>query len=177
MRWEGRDAQLIHGFASKGLSMKSHSLEHVSVWLDDGPSDSNVFPQALEWAFRLNLPLRAVVTSRRFHSCSTNQPDQLVPYKSLEQSHAPVVENMKAWGIACTERGIALEMFMWLGSGAGGFDQFLRPYGLCVCLDDPSSHVQEELFRRSASSHDNAVLLSSPTCGPITRILVLYDQP
>ena len=156
--------------------MTPHSLDHVSVWLEDELSDEKGFRQALEWASWLNLPLHAVVTSRRLHSRSTNQPGPMIPYEKLEQSHRPVVEKMKALGIACSQRGISLEMFMWLGEGDMGIEQFLRPHGLCVCVDDASSRAQEELLRRSSGCHENAVLLCAPTCGSINRILVLYDQ-
>ena len=155
--------------------MQSRPLTHVSVWLDDSPANDKVFPQALDWAFRLSLPLRAVVTSPRFQTHLSYDEGQVFLSNETNQRREPVVEKMKAWGIACTERGIALEMFMWLGDGDAGMNQFLRPRGLCVFADAPSG-IQQDLLRRSASTQENAVLLCSPNCSPMSRILVVYDQ-
>jgi hypothetical protein len=155
--------------------MQPRPLQHVSVWLEDNPSDERVFPQALDWAFRLSLPLRAVVTSSRFHTHSTNQNSPVFSPKETNRCPGPVVEKMKAWGIACTQRGVALELFMWIGDGDAGMNQFLRPYGLCV-FAEASSATQQDLLGRSARSRENAVLLCSPNCTPMTRILVVYDH-
>src|SRR5438105_1556038 len=114
---------------TEGLFM--HSLEHVAIWLDDDASADQGHAQALDWAFRLNLPLHAVVTSRRLRSRSTGQTAQ------MEQSDAPVLDGkLKALEIACSQRGIALEMFRSLGDS--GIERFLRPHGLCVCVDGAS---------------------------------------
>jgi hypothetical protein len=156
--------------------MESHSLEHVSVWLDDGPSDEKAFPQALDWAFRLNMSLRAVITSRRLHGRCRNESDRMALNQGGDLIPSPVVEKMKTWGNACGERGVTLEMFLWLGDGDAGLHQFLRPHGLCVCVNDGSSGIHEELWRRDVGSHDKAVLWCAPACGPISRILVLHDQ-
>jgi hypothetical protein len=45
--------------------MKTRSLDHLSVWLDTLSSNDGAFPQAMDWAYRLSLPLRVVVTSER----------------------------------------------------------------------------------------------------------------
>ena len=57
----------------------------------------------MDWAFRLHLPLRAVVTPSRSDG--------------TDRGHAPVVEKMKGWGSACAQRGIVLEMFLSLEGG------------------------------------------------------------
>jgi K+-sensing histidine kinase KdpD len=143
--------------------MHSRSLQHVSVWLDGGPSDESVFPQAMDWAFRLNLPLRAVVTSSRSDG--------------MDRSHAPVVEKMKASGIACAQRGIVLDMFFAPEGGEAAMDQFLRPQGFCVFVENASSHIQEEVLARSSRIREIAMLMCPPICKPMTRIMVLHHQP
>src|SRR5260370_40078187 len=110
--------------------MEARSLQHVSVWLDGGSVDESVFHQAMDWAFRLHLPRRAVVTSRR--------------------SQVAVVEKMKGWGSARAQRGIVLEMFLSLEGGEPAMEQFLRSHGLCVFVEDRSSRPQQELLMRSA---------------------------
>jgi hypothetical protein len=157
--------------------MESHSLEHVSVWLEGGQAEGRAFSQALDWAYRLGLPLRAVVTSQRFCGRSTNGAETLDQHNGVDKSHELGVTKMKAWGTACAERGVTLEMLLRLSDGDAGMKHFLRPHGLCVCPDDPSSVRQEELLRRSIGSLENAVLLCGRACRPITRVLVLYDQP
>jgi hypothetical protein len=149
--------------------MKPHSLEHISAWFGDALSDDKVFPQALDWASRLNLPLRAIVASRRANRRTMMAYD-------TRQSQAAAVDNMKAWGDACTQRGIALEVFTWLDDVDRAMEHFMRPHGMCFFMDDGTSPMLQELLCRSASSHDNAAVLCTPTCGPITRILVLCDQ-
>jgi hypothetical protein len=138
------------------------------VWLEDGPTDVNTFPQALEWAFRLSLPLRAVIRSPR------------LPGAGLEgipsQGDVPVVEKMKAWGLTSSQRGVALEMFMWLGDGPTGMNQFLRPNGLCVVGEDPRAPALKELLCRSSRGHENAALLCAANSLALARILILYDQ-
>jgi hypothetical protein len=156
--------------------MNPHSVEHVSVWLEDGLSNDKVFSQALEWACRLSLPLRAVVASRRSYVRPTSQASRMAPHEKIDQSQSPVAEKMNAWGHACTQRGVALEMFMWLDDNDAAMNQFLRPHGLCVCVDEACPRTQE-LLNRSAGNHDNAVLLCAPTCRSVSRLLVLFDQP
>jgi hypothetical protein len=136
--------------------MQARSLQNVSVWLDGGSVDESVFPHAMDWAFRLHLPLRAVVTAGR--------------------NQAPVVEKMKGWGSACAQRGVDLEMSLSLEGGEPAMEQFLRPYGLCVFVEDPSSQLQQELLMRSAHKPDNAVLMCAPISVPMTRIMVLCHQ-
>jgi hypothetical protein len=154
--------------------MKSHALEHVSVWLEDGLPNEMVFSQALDWACRLNLPIRAVVAARRpVRTASRAEP--VAPPEGMDQRATPLTEKMNAWGVACTQCGVALEVFMWLDDNNAGMNQFLRPHGLCVCGDATSVRTQE-LLRRCAASHENAVLVCAPTCRSISRVLVLYDQ-
>jgi hypothetical protein len=154
--------------------MKPHSLEHVSVWLEDGLPNEKVLPQALDWACRLNLPLHAVVASRR-NVGSTHRATPIVPHAGMDQGLTPITEKMNAWEIACNQCGVALEMFLWLDDIDVGMNQFMRPHGLCVCVDATCARTQE-LLHRSAASHENAVLLCAQSCRPISRILVLYDQ-
>lgn len=136
-----------------------HSLRHVSVWLEDGPSDGSIFTQAMDWAFRLNLPLRAIVKSPRSPSDASK-----VGTKSLDL------------GAACAQRGIALELFLWPGDGDAGLRQFLCPHGLCVFMARPDASVADELWQRAARCYENALVVCSAACSPLTRILVLYDQ-
>jgi hypothetical protein len=145
--------------------MELRPLEHVAVWLDDSGADARVFPQALDWAFRLNLPLRAVVTSPRLNTDSARP----------ERSNLPIAHKTKAWEQACTQCGVPLEMFIWLGDGTAAMKRFLRPNGLCVCADR-SDGAQEDLLRQITGGHENAILLCAPECQPLTRILVLCDQ-
>jgi hypothetical protein len=148
--------------------MLPRSLDHVSVWLEDGPTDANTFPQALEWAFRLSLPLRAVIRSPRLAGAGRDG--------APSRGDAPVVEKLKAWSLASSQRGAALEMFLWLGDGPAGMNQFLRPNGLCVVGKDPRAPALKELLCRSSRGHENAALLCAANGSALGRILILYDQ-
>ena len=80
------------GIAVKDAVVKPRCLEYVSVWLEEAPSDDEVFMQALDWAFRLNLPLRAVVTSGHFPRRALNH---VSPDERVTLTQAPIVEKMQ----------------------------------------------------------------------------------
>lgn len=153
--------------------MNPHSLEHVSNWLEDDPSDGPAFVQGLDWAFRLSLPLHAVVTSRCAPQHSRDRHVQIPPNQRLHPSDSPLIEKMKAWGVACTDLGIAFEIYRCPDDGKAGINRFLLPHGLCVFANKQTSSIQEQLLRRSATCRDNAVLLCASPSGPINRMLVL----
>ena len=94
----------------------------------------------------------------------------------MHGNHVSVIDKVKAWGLECTQRGIVLEMFWSLDDGKVGMDQFLRPHGLCVFVENASARTQEELLVRSARDPEIAVLLCPAICPPMTRFMVLHDQ-
>jgi hypothetical protein len=57
--------------------------------LDDASLDDATFPHALEWALRLNLPLRVVALT------------------AGNSARGPVSVRLKAWGLACAQRGVS----------------------------------------------------------------------
>jgi hypothetical protein len=97
--------------------MPSHALSHISVWVDDLSSDEGAFGQALDWAHRLSLPLRAVVDGH----CR----ERARGIRS-ERGVGPVLERIKAWAANSPKR-VTLETSMWQGEAAVGIEQFLRP--------------------------------------------------
>lgn len=131
--------------------MRAVLLQRVSVCLEDAPRAERAFAQALDWAFRLSLPLCAVVADR-------------------------AREGLRSWSDACYQHGVALETLLVSGGADAGVNQFLRPRGLCVFVENSASSLQEDLLSRAGRSHENAVLVCAPACPPMTRILVLFDQ-
>ncbi len=144
--------------------MPTRSLDHVSVRLNGSSTDERVFPQAMDWAFRLNLPLRAFLTNSRTDS----HPD--------ERQHRHIVEKMEPWVEACAQRGIVLGMCLSLEVGNEAMDQFLSPHGLCLFVENASSPIERELLLRSARNREIAVLMCPPMCVPMTRFMVLHYQ-
>src|SRR6185369_9210165 len=139
--------------------MHTCTLQHVSVWLHGGPSDDSVFPHAMDWAFRLNLPVRAVVNSPRSDS--------------VGRTRAAIAEKMKTWSMACSKRGTNLEMLLSLEPVKDAIHHFLRPHSICVFVENQSSQVQHELMVWSARTSEIAVLMCPPICTPMTRVLIL----
>ena len=155
--------------------MQPRPLQHVSIWLEDYPSNERVFSHALDWASRLSLPLRAFIASPRFHARSTCHGSPVLSADETNQCSEPVVEKIRTWGIACSQRGVTLEMFMWPGDGDVGMNQFLRRGGICV-FADACSGTEQDRRRRSTRNHENALLLCSPNCTSMSRILVVYNH-
>jgi hypothetical protein len=144
-------------------SMEPNSL-HVSVWLDDLSSDGT-FAEALEWASRLGLPLRAVVT-----------PAQSPNHELHPPPVTPVVEKVKKWGNICAQRGVAMETSFCAGGIEAGIEQFLRPWGVCVFEENRSDPVREKLVTRCTRNEKVLSLLAPPAHRAMTRILILQHQ-
>jgi hypothetical protein len=153
--------------------METRSLHHVSVWLDDlSPSDEGAFTEALEWAWRLSLPFRAVVRSTRL---ANHDPGRHVQAHGNHES-TPIVEKVKKWGIACGQRGVTMETSFWVGETDVGIDQFLRPWGLCVFEENRSDPVREKLLARSTRNAEVLLLLTPPVYKPMTRFLIIQHH-
>jgi hypothetical protein len=142
--------------------MQSYALSHVSVWLDELSSEEGAFGQALDWAHRLSLPLRAVVDVRS-RQCARSV--------GVELAVGPVLERIKAWAADSPKR-VILETSMWQGDVGVGIEQFLRPGGLCVIEDNKSTSDRARLLDRSLRSPE-VVLLTQPVPQPVTRVLIL----
>src|SRR5262249_3745207 len=122
--------------------MHVRPLHHVSVWLDDRSTDTGAFPEALDWATRLSLPLRALVTSRRYGRWDSDQ-ENCQPNESEPTERVPT--RIGACGALCARRGVTMETSFWLGEPHVGIEQFLRPWGLCVLEEDRGDPVRERL--------------------------------
>lgn len=130
--------------------MHDWTLQHVSVWLEDASSNESAFNHALEWAFRLNLPLRVAAIT---------QP--------------PVSDRIKSWGEKCALRGVALETHLTTARTQGAVEHFLKPHGLCVFSDSADAHTEQDLLQRSARIPTLCQLLSAGATAPIGRVLIL----
>jgi hypothetical protein len=155
--------------------MQLRPLQHVSVWVQDCAPDDKVFGQALEWAYRLNLPLRAIVAAAQIRPGSSSQDRGGNIVDERDRHCGTLVGQMKRWGDACLQSGVVLESFMWPEQDDAAIDQFFRPCGLSV-FADASSEVGKALWHQPSIGRENALLLCSPDCVSITRVLVLYDQ-
>lgn len=153
--------------------MQPRCFQRVSAWLDDGSSEGRILSLALDWAFRLNLPLRVIATSSSVASLSATT---VYPRDRWIESGSPVMQKMKAWSAECAQRGVVMETNFSHEGGEAGMDQFLRPGGLCVFGENTASNTPEELLQRSARDPEIAVLLCPPTCVPMARIMVLCHQ-
>jgi hypothetical protein len=171
--------------------METQVLHHVSVWLDDLSSADSAFTEALEWAWRLGLPIRAVVTSTRLGNCELAPrmhgaevpPPALSPREGEgrlrgveDRESAPIVEKVKNWGIACAQRGVTMETSFWVGEIDRGIDQFLRPWDLCVLEGNRSDPAREKLLAKCTRHAKAPLLLAPPVYKPMTRVLILQDH-
>jgi len=130
--------------------MHAWMLQHVSIWLEDALANEVAFSHALEWAFRLHLPLRVVAIT-----------------------HPPVMDKIKAWGDAAALRGVAFEAHLTVEKTHGAIEQFLRTNSLCVFSDTADTQIEKELLQRSSRSSTVCQLLCAKTFSPIDRVLVL----
>jgi hypothetical protein len=156
--------------------VQRHSFSHVSVWLDDHSSEKGALAQSLDWAARLRLPLRVVVTSTRFANHAADQDWQANGAVHDDRESAPIVEKIKTWGSLCAQRGVIMETSFWAGETKVGIDQFLRPWSLCVFEDNRSDPVREKLLARCTGIPEVSLLLAPPTYRPMTRVLILYHH-
>lgn len=135
-------------------------LEHVSVWIDDPLSSTDVFPQAMQWALCLGLPLRVVVTP-------------LSPGRGRCPSLA---ETMRVWSATCAERGVVLETSFWLGGTDIGMTHFLRACGLCVLVGRQLDRYHEELLARCNRRPGLVLACCPPRVLPLRGVAVLYEH-
>jgi len=152
------------------------SLQHVSVWLDDQSSDQGALPQSMDWAARLKLPLRVVVTSRQFAYQPFQTEGDADGSVLRDREPAPIIEKIKNWGIACSRRGITMETAFWVGETDVGIEKFLRPNGLCVFEDNRSDPVREQILARSRHNPELLLLLTPPTFKPMSRVLIVNQD-
>jgi hypothetical protein len=155
--------------------MKYGSVRQVSVWLDDVSSEAAVTP-AMDWACRLALPMRVVVSSRRFANPGVGRNNLAIDSAPPDREPAPIIEKIKSWGLACVERGIIMETSFWVGEPEVGIGQFFRPGGLCVLEDNRSDPVRAKLLARSTRLPEVLLLLTPATYQPMTRVLILHDN-
>jgi hypothetical protein len=136
--------------------MQLQPLQQVSVWLDGGPSDDCILPHAIDWASRLDLPLRVIATA-------------------VERGDS---SRWKRWSVECAHHGVVLETFLSAEAGAAPPGQLLKPNGICALMGNSRS-AGHDLLLRSTRGRDVAVLLCNPFFEPLRRVLVLHhqDQP
>ncbi len=130
--------------------MHAWTLQHVSIWLEDASANEIVFSHALEWAFRLHVPLRVVAIT-----------------------HPPVMDKIKAWGETTALRGVALEAHLTVEKTQAAIEQFLRTNSLCVFSDTADTQIEQELLQRSSRIPTVCQLHCANTFTPIDRVLVL----
>jgi hypothetical protein len=155
--------------------MANDSLTHVSIWLDDESSSDGGLRQAIDWAGRLGLPLRVVVTSTRFAKHAITEAEQANVAAVSQREATPIVEKIKSWGLACAQRGIMMETTFWVGETEVGIDQFLRPRGLCIIEHNHREEARGQLLERSLRRRDVVLALTPPNNKLLSRVLVLND--
>ncbi len=130
--------------------MQAWTLEHVSFWLEAKSGNDIAFSHALEWAFRLELPLRITAIT-----------------------NPPVTEKIRNWNEAAALRGVGIEMHLTMARTQGAVDQFLRANGLCVFSEASDAYLTPHLMRRSAQIQSICQLLCPRVFSPIDRVLVV----
>ena len=130
--------------------MDSCVLQHVSIWLEDQRANEVTFLHALEWAFRLQLPLRVVAITS-----------------------PPVMDKVKAWGELAELRDVALESHFTGEKTQRAVEQFVRTNGLFVFPNPAEMQIPQGLLQRSAQTSSMCQLRCANTFSPIDRVLVL----
>jgi hypothetical protein len=139
-------------------AMHSCTLQQVAIWLEDAATNEAAFAHAVEWAARLNLPLRvfAVIEPRHF---SVSSPR--------------LIDRLKSWAKECDRRGVALESHLFIEPTQEAVEQYLRENSLCVFSERSESTLEEDLLRRSLHLPLVCQLFGAATFAPITRLLIL----
>ncbi len=136
--------------------MSSAAIRHISVWIDHLAPRGGAFAHALEWATRLELPLRLLTAG------FDPQGERL--YTSGEGTDE---ERLRACESACVGKGVACEC----PPLAGGTD---RAGELCVFGGGPENPLRDELLRQALHG-DAAALVCPPAWGPASRVLILDE--
>jgi hypothetical protein len=148
--------------------MNGRSLQSVSVWFDHLSKDEGAFTEGLEWACRLNLPLRVVLSPQNL-AADSKTSQQTSPKPPADP------DKMKRWQAACALRGITMDL-TFSGNAEMGISQYLRPYSLCVLEEDRGDWARQKLLAQSRWAKDILVLLTPPVCKPLKRVLILYHH-
>lgn len=157
--------------------MPTRMLEHVSVWIDAlGRSARASFSHAMEWALSLGLPLRIVVTTARWSRGATYNAGGLEPMARTGTDSLSLAEAMRAWSVACGNRGVVLETQLWLGGSDVAAAPMLRPNGLCVLAADQYERCCKELFPHRGAALTGPFLICSPCEARVRRLVVLHEH-
>jgi hypothetical protein len=154
--------------------MQANAIDHVSFWLDHNESQDAAFHQAMDWAFRLDLPLRITVTSTQLKNHRRNGAGHL---GALDADARHLIEKLKTWGSACTQKRVVMETSFWHGGPEVAVKDFFRPLGLCICEDSPAAgDLPGEFFQRWLRNPQTLLLLCPQRPAPLTRLLAVYHE-
>ncbi len=161
--------------------MLTRLLEYVSIWIDGhGRSVARSLPHAMEWASRLGLPLRIVVTTERCAGGPTGRTACLdAPVHGIASalpSGPSLTEAMRSWTAACTDRGIVCEMQLWVSGPGVGVAPLLRPGGLCVLADRQYGRFCGEALPNRDRLLAMPLLICPPTEARVQRLVVLHEH-
>jgi hypothetical protein len=138
--------------------MGAVEIDRVAVWLDPSAARGGAFEHALDWASRLAVPLRIL-------GHSSEGPDPLLPGASASAA--------QECAAACAERGVASHV-VECSELSVAVEQLFCPRELSVFNSSLPAHVRGNFLRWSLHAKHAATLVCSPTCEPVSRVLVVY---
>jgi hypothetical protein len=135
-------------------------MRQVSVLLDAQAPTAGAFAHALDWAFRLSLPLRGVL---------------LEPAAPSTPAGEPLGNLLAACATASRARGVP-----WNGSHCPGpchraVEHLLQTQELCVVGDDQPAPLKQMLFQSERSS-STSLLVCPRSWSPLARVLILHQN-
>jgi hypothetical protein len=130
-------------------------FRRLSVVLDQLAPDRGTFAHALDWAWRLQVPVH-VIADPTWNSAAGAQ-------------------TKSACASACARRGVGWEASHWRGAAAQGLRPLLSPSDLLVLGQALPRSLKSALLGESLRDGAPAVLVSPDTWTPLSRILLL-DQ-
>jgi hypothetical protein len=147
--------------------MDTFDLPHISLWLDNLAPRRGAFVHALEWAARLNIPIRAIAPEIGARFCA-EQP-------KVPNSMTCVVpeETIEACAVACYRRRVPWSLMRWTGPIENGLKELLNPEDICVVSNAVDPALKDIFFSLSLSRIHTNLLMCSKNCEPMSRILVL----
>jgi hypothetical protein len=148
--------------------MDTLAVRNVSVWLDGVATWRDTFAHGVEWASRLQLPLRAIVAGpgREGHAAW--------PQEAVRGNVA--AEQIQSCARVCAEKGVPWDGLWWRDPAGAGLEQILRPSELCVLGNALPLELKAQLLRHASGSARSPLLVCSPSWRPVSRILMVHQR-
>jgi len=157
-------------------AMQPTEIRSLTVCLDQSAPLQGAFVHAIEWAKRLNLPVRAIsfpheayTTGQDYHTGN----GKLHTRRITEESHSPDI--MISCSESCRNQGIVCDHFVCKEPIADGVKEFLKDTDLLV-LDSSATPELKKLVFQNINRNQTSVLYCPQPWEPVSRVLVV-NQP